>query len=59
MVIILFNLCKKIKRKLDIHEADGYYIQECYDNNKGKHVCIDEDLYYYDFPNKYVFKDFF
>ena len=34
MVIIPFNLCKNIKWKLDILEADGYCIKECYDNNK-------------------------
>jgi hypothetical protein len=32
------------KLKLDIYEKDGYYIKECYDNNKDKHVYIDEDL---------------
>ena len=40
-VIIPFNLCKNIKLKLDVYEADGYYIKECYDNNKDKHVYID------------------
>ena len=33
MVIITFNFCKNIKLKLDIHEADGYYIKECIDNS--------------------------
>ena len=37
------------KLKLDIYEKDGYYITECYDNNKDKHVYIDEDLCYYNF----------
>ena len=65
MVIIPFNLCKNIKRKLDVYEADGYYIKECYDNNSydnnnDKHVYIDQDLCYYNFfYNKFVFKDFF
>ena len=36
-----------------IYEADGYYIKECYDNNKDKHVCIDEDLCYYNFYNAF------
>ena len=34
IVIIPFNLCKNIKWKLDTYEADGYYIKECYDNNR-------------------------
>ncbi len=32
-----------------MYEADGYYIKEFYDNNKDKHVYIDEDLCYYNF----------
>ena len=31
MVIIPFNLCKNMKRRLDVYEADGYYIKECID----------------------------
>jgi hypothetical protein len=30
-----------IKWKLDIYAADGYYIKECIDNNRDKHVYID------------------
>ena len=41
MVIIPFDLCKNLKLMLDVYEADGYYIKECYDNNKDKHVYID------------------
>jgi hypothetical protein len=48
-VIIPFNLCKNIKLKLDVYEADGYYIKECYDNNRDKHVYMDKDLCYYHF----------
>jgi hypothetical protein len=33
-------------RCIDVYEADGDYITECYDNNKDKHVCIDQDLCY-------------
>jgi hypothetical protein len=53
MVIIPFNLCKNIKLKLYIYiyEADGYYIKECYHNNRDKHVCIYEDLCCYNFYN--------
>ena len=28
MVMIPFNLCKNIKWKLDVYEADGYYIKK-------------------------------
>ena len=40
VVIIPFNFCKNIKWKLDIHEADGYCINECYHSDKDKHVYI-------------------
>ena len=49
MAIIPFNLYKNIKWKLDVYEADGYYIKECIDNNRDEHVHIDNDLYYYNF----------
>jgi hypothetical protein len=49
MVIIPFNFCKNIKWKLGVCEADGYYIKECYDNNRDKHVYIDKDLCSYNF----------
>ena len=49
MGIITFNLWKNSKWKLDIYEADGYYIKECIDNNKGKHVYIDKYLCYHIF----------
>ena len=41
------DLCKNGTWKLHIYEADGYYSQECYDNNKDTHVYIDDDLWYY------------
>ncbi len=34
---------------LDMYEADGYYIKECYDNHRDEHVHIDEDLCFYFF----------
>ncbi len=49
MVMIPFNLCKNIKWKLDVYEADGFYIKEYYDNYKGKLVYIDQDLCNYNF----------
>ena len=49
MVLIPFNLCKNIKWLLDVYEADGYYIKDCIDINRDKHVSIDQDLCYYNF----------
>ncbi len=31
----------------DKYEADGYYIQECYNNNKNEHIFVNNDLCYY------------
>ena len=47
MVIMPYNLCKNAKWILDKYDADGYYIQECYKNNKSVHTFIDNDLCYY------------
>ena len=47
MIIIPYNLCKNTKWILDKYNADGYYIQECYQNNKNIHIFIDNDLCYY------------
>jgi predicted O-methyltransferase YrrM len=47
MFIIPYNLCKNIKWILDKYEADYYYIEECYSNNKNIHISIDNDLCYY------------
>ena len=40
----IFNQQNRIKGN---NQADGYYIKECYDNNKDNHVYIDEDLCYF------------
>jgi hypothetical protein len=47
MAIIPYNLCKNIKWITDKYEADGYYIEECYNNNRNAHIYIDNDLCYY------------
>ena len=47
MVIIPFKLCKNEKWKIDKYNADGHYIQECYNNNKKVHIFVDNDLCYY------------
>jgi hypothetical protein len=36
-----------MKWNLDTYEADGYYIKGFYDNNRDKHVYMDEILCYY------------
>ena len=47
MVIIPYNLCKNVRWILKEYSADGLYIKECYDENKNKHIYIDNDLCYY------------
>jgi len=47
MIIIPYNLCKNVKWILDKYDADGYYIKECYDENKNIHTYVDNDLCYY------------
>lgn len=47
MFIIPYKLCKNIKWILDKYEADGYYILECYNENKNIHIFVDNDLCYY------------
>ena len=40
MVIMPFHSCRNKRWKLDLQEADGHYINECHENNNGKHVCM-------------------
>ncbi len=47
MIIVPYKLCKDEKWILDKYEADGYYITECYNKNKDKHIYVDNDLCYY------------
>ena len=51
MVIIPYKLCKNIKWIPDKYAADGYYITDCYNNNKNAHVFVDNDLCYYNKMN--------
>lgn len=51
MFIVPYNLSKNIKWHKDKYGADGFYIKECYNNNKNKHIYIDDDLCYYNFIN--------
>jgi hypothetical protein len=47
MVIIPYNLCNNITWIPDDYVADGYYIQDCYANNKNNHIFVDAELCYY------------
>lgn len=47
MVIIPYKLCQNVKWIVDKYDADGYYICECYQNNKTRHIFVDNDLCYY------------
>jgi len=47
MTLIPYNLCKNISWVVDRYDADGVYIEECYNKNKDKHVFVDNDLCYY------------
>ena len=40
---------QKYKWKLEMYEANGYYIKECIDYNRDKRAYIDKDLSYYIF----------
>jgi predicted O-methyltransferase YrrM len=47
MFIIPYKLCKDQRWILQYYNADGFYIWECYKNNKDAHVFVDNDLCYY------------
>jgi len=44
MMLIDYNLCKDIRWILDKYNADGYYIKECYLNNKDKWIYVNNTL---------------
>jgi glycosyltransferase involved in cell wall biosynthesis len=47
MFMIDFSLCKDIRWKVDKYNADGFYITECYENNKDNWVYINKTMAYY------------
>jgi len=47
MVLIPYKSCENIKWILNLYNADGYYIQECYNKNKKKLIYVNNDLCYY------------
>jgi hypothetical protein len=47
MLIIPYKLCKNVRWILNEYNADGFYLKECYDENKNIHIYVDNDLCYY------------
>ena len=47
MIILPFKLCRHERWIIYKYNADGYYIEQCYGNNKNVHTYIDNDLCYY------------
>ena len=47
MVLIPYKSCENMKWILNLYNADGYYIQECYNKNKKKLIYVNNDLCYY------------
>jgi hypothetical protein len=47
MILIPYNLCKDIRWIFDKYDADGYYIMECYKQNKDKHIFLSNFMSYY------------
>ncbi len=44
MVIVPYKSCKDITWLLNLYEADGYYITECYEKNKNAHIYVNNIL---------------
>ena len=47
MFLIDYNLCKDIRWQNDKYNADGYYILDCYNNNKNNWIYVNELLSFY------------
>jgi hypothetical protein len=47
MAILPFKFFKHITWSLPEYEADGIYMEECYQQNLVNHVYVDNDLCYY------------
>jgi SAM-dependent methyltransferase len=52
MFINHYSLCNNIRWVNNKYDADGRYIIECYENNKDKHIFVDNDLSYYNRINQ-------
>ena len=44
MILIDYNICKNIRWKSDLYNADGHYIKECYLQNTDKWIYINNTL---------------
>lgn len=49
MFLIHYSLCKNTPWILDKYDADGFFIKECYEKHKEKHIFIDNVFCYYNF----------
>jgi hypothetical protein len=47
MFLIDYNLCKDIRWIPDKYNADGFYIKECYEENKDKWTYVNKTMSYY------------
>jgi predicted O-methyltransferase YrrM len=47
MVLIHYKLCDNIKWNNNEYGADGYYMEECYNNNKDNYIYVNNDICYY------------
>lgn len=47
MLLIDYNLCKNIKWINHLYNADGYYIKECYDQNRNNYIYINNNMCFY------------
>ena len=47
MVLIPYKLCKDEKWILNLYEAYGYYIVDCYKKTKDVHIFVDNYLCYF------------
>jgi predicted O-methyltransferase YrrM len=49
MALIDYKLCKGFKWELNYYNADGMYLEECYNKNKDNHIFINNKLCYYNY----------
>jgi len=49
MFLIHYSLCKNTPWILEKYDADGFFIKECYEKHKEKHIFIDNVFCYYNF----------
>jgi hypothetical protein len=53
MCIIDYSLCKNVRWKPQLYDADGHYLRDCYNAiGRHNHVFIDHDMCYYNVINE-------